>query len=241
MRPLPPLAGRRGEHARPGPRGVQAFRRVAAPVPRRQGEAEQEGPGLLPGTRRCAARGPHRARDHALPLGPAAGPPGPRRVGEPGHRVMVRRVRGMRVRRPGRQGAHVDHDQRALGGRVRGPRPGRARAGHPRFPHCRAGLPRPAPGPRPGRAGVPPGGRGRLAHRDHPGHAPRVSFHGRGLGRGGGPGRRRPAQPLVPAARAARQLPGGHDGAVRGKGGGAPHRDRRPGAARRLPGRIFSA
>ena len=70
------------------------------------------------------------ADGHALPLGPAAGAGGRRRLAEPRHHRAVRRVRrdrGREVRRPGRA---LGPDQRAQRGHDDGLRDGHARARH---------------------------------------------------------------------------------------------------------------
>ena len=57
------------------------------------GPANQRGPRLLPPAGRRPARARHRADGDAVPLGPAAGAAGRRRLGEPRRRLPLRRLR----------------------------------------------------------------------------------------------------------------------------------------------------
>ena len=85
---------------------------VARAARRRPGQPE--GRRLLLATRRRAARGGHQAVAHALPLGPAAGARGARRLGEPRHRVPVPRLRAAHARGARRPRRRLDHAQRAV-------------------------------------------------------------------------------------------------------------------------------
>ena len=97
--------------------GVRAYRfsiawpRVAAD---RVGRGEPGRPRLLLAAGRRAARRGHRAGRDALPLGPAAGARGRRRLDEPRHRRALRRLRARRRRGARRPGRDVHHAQRAV-------------------------------------------------------------------------------------------------------------------------------
>ncbi len=109
-----------------------------------------------------AARHARRARDHrrgdAVPLGPAAGAAGPRRLGRPGHRVPVRRLRRGRRRGARRPGHALDHAERAARRRAqRAPHRGaRARADRRRGGRGGDAPPAARPRPRHRRACAPP-------------------------------------------------------------------------------------
>ena len=60
----------------------------------------------------------HPARAHPVSLGPSAGAPGRGRLDEPGHGLLVRRLRRLHVHAPRGPGEDVDDAQRAAGGRV---------------------------------------------------------------------------------------------------------------------------
>ena len=89
-----------------GAGGLPLLDLLAADPADRAGAGQPSGPRLLRPARRLPARGGHRADGHALPLGPAAGPRGRRRLAEPGDRRPVRGLRRDRrraLRRPGRR------------------------------------------------------------------------------------------------------------------------------------------
>ena len=93
--PATSTIARRGR-PRPAPRvGLGAFRfSIAWPrVQPRARRRQPAGPRLLPRSGRGPARARDHARDHALPLGPAATARGRRRLGQPRHGGAVRRVR----------------------------------------------------------------------------------------------------------------------------------------------------
>ena len=108
---------------------------------------ERARPRLLPPARRRAARGRDRALPDALPLGPAAGAAGRRRLAGARHRVPVRRVRGARARRARRPGQPLADAERAVVRRVPRLRARAARAGSSRRP--RGGRRRAPPDARP--------------------------------------------------------------------------------------------
>ena len=134
--------------------GVDTYRfSVAWPrvQPRRPRPGQPGRSGLLrPAGRRAAGRR-HRPVGHAVPLGPAAGAGGRRRLAGPRHRVPVRRLRDDGLRQAARPGGHLDHAERAVVlGHARLPR--RActrRAGVTSTPRIARGAP-PAARPRPG-------------------------------------------------------------------------------------------
>ena len=66
-------------------------------LPDGTGAVNEAGPRLLRPARRRAARGRHRADRDALPLGPAGRARRPRRLAQPRHRGLVRRLRAGRV------------------------------------------------------------------------------------------------------------------------------------------------
>ncbi|CAA9396167.1 MAG: GH1 / GH5_19, partial [uncultured Quadrisphaera sp.] len=248
-RPLPPLRRRRRADGPPGPAELPLLGRLAADHPagdrRRARPGEPRGAGVLRPPRRRPARRGDRPRCHAVPLGPAAGPRGRRRVDRPAHRRALRRVRRRRRRAARRPPVDGDHPQRAvvLGVprlRLRG---ARARAHRARRSAGRGAPPEPRPRPRRQRRA-----RGRAGHRRRPHPEPGVVPAGLRLGRGrrrGAPGRR-PAEPGLPRPRAERPLPrrrpGGHrrgDRLVvraRGRPGADPPAPGRPGAELLLPG-----
>ena len=101
---------------------------LAADLPRRHRPAEREGPRLLQPPRRRVARRGDRAVRHAVPLGPAAGAPGPvRRLAVDGDGQRLRRVRRPRGRAPQRPREALLHDQRVPLVRGHGPPGGRRR------------------------------------------------------------------------------------------------------------------
>ena len=131
-RPLPPPRGRPRPHGRPRPRGVPLLDRVA-PHPADRSRTGQRGRAVvLRAARRRADRPRHPADRDALPLGPAAGPRGRGRVGEPRHRGGLRRLRPHRGGAARRSDLGVDHPQRAVVQRLPRVRVRRARARPPR-------------------------------------------------------------------------------------------------------------
>ena len=95
--------------------------RLAAHLPDRHWHGQPTRHRLLPTPGRRAARQRHRAAGQPLPLGPAAGAPGPRRLCQPRHRRPVRRLRAPRRHAPGRLDHELDDLQRARRIRVPGP------------------------------------------------------------------------------------------------------------------------
>ena len=91
LRPLPPLRrGRRADGAGSAPAATGSRSSWSRVQPTGPGPGQRPGPGLLrPARRRPARRGPA-ADGHALPLGPAAGPRGRRRLAQPGHHRALR-------------------------------------------------------------------------------------------------------------------------------------------------------
>ena len=144
--------------ARARPRRVSASRsRGRASSPRAAARVNARRARLLRPLRRRAARERHRAVRHALPLGPAAGARGPRRLDGARDRRRVRRVRRGRRRAARRPRRALDHAERAVGDRVARLRPGpaRARPGERAPTRVAAGASR-AARPRPRRRGAPP-------------------------------------------------------------------------------------
>ena len=104
-----------------------AWPRIAAGRPR---AGERARPRLLPAARRGPARARHRAGRDAVPLGPAAGAAGRRRLGRARHGGALRGVRAARGERLGDVVAALDHPERALGApRSWGTRTGRKAPG----------------------------------------------------------------------------------------------------------------
>ncbi len=102
-----------------------------------------------------------------VPLGPAPGPPGSGRLGQPGDGLPLRRLRNPPLRASRGPRPPLDHPQRGAHHRGSGS-PGRAAgAGDPRPRHHRARHPPPAALPRPGGAGLPRRGQGGR-DRNHP-------------------------------------------------------------------------
>ena len=234
MRPLPPL--RRGRRPDGGARvqRLPLLHLLAADPAVGQGPAQPQGPRVLRQADRRAARGRCEPDGHALPLGPAPGARGRRRLAQPGHHRRLRRLRrhrGRAVRRPGRA---LGADQRAERRHDHGLLDRHARAGPGAALRGTAGRP-----PPPARA-RPRGDRAaRVRPRPDPQHRlrqqPRAHVAGQRLRR-----RRRRDQAVrralerdVHGADAARPLPGGLPPA----GGGRDHRgrpDHDPPAARLL-------
>ena len=147
----------------------------------------------------------HRAVADALPLGPAAGAGGRRRLAGAGHRRPVRRLRRGRARRARRPGRALDHAQRAVV------------LGVPRLRLRRARARPPRRRPTPSRAAhhlllghglAVAGHAGRAARRRGRHHAQPLRRSRRPTRRRGRPGRgpphRRPAEPVLPRPAAAR-------------------------------------
>ena len=129
LRPLP--SGRRGrrDDGRPRLADVSLLGVVVAGGARRPWHGQRGRHRLLPAARRSPAGPRHHAVPDALPLGSPPGARGARRLPEPGHRQLVRRLRradGTRTRRPG---ADVVDVQRAVVLRLPRPRVGPSRAG----------------------------------------------------------------------------------------------------------------
>ena len=127
-RPLPPPRRRPRPHGRPRPRGLPLLDRVAAHPADRSRTRERGRARLLRAARRRTHRPRHPADRDALPLGPAAGPRGRGRLGQPRHRRGLRRLRPHRGRAPRRPRRRVDDPQRAVVQRLPRLRLGRARA-----------------------------------------------------------------------------------------------------------------
>ena len=102
-RPLPPLGERPRPDEGPGATQLPVQHLVAAGAGRWHRQGQPARARLLPAAGRRPARARHRADGDAVPLGPAAGAAGHRRLGEPGRRVPVRRLRRVGVRGPRRR------------------------------------------------------------------------------------------------------------------------------------------
>ena len=173
--------------------------------------AQPGGRRLLPAAAGGPARARHRARRHALPLGPAAGAAGDRRLGGAGHGGAVRRLRGRDGARARRRRRPLDHPQRAVGDGL--PRPRRRQQGA----RTDGLADRAARGASPAavaRARRPGTARAR-GDRDHA--QPASAAAGVRVRRRppGGERRGRLRQPLVPGPRPAGPLSGGPAGGVR--------------------------
>ena len=140
LRPLPPARRRRRHDGRPRSAVLPLLDLVVEGHPRRPRRREPRGPRLLPPLGRAPARQRHHPVPDAVPLGPPPGTRGDRRVPQPRHRQLVRRLRrahGARTRRPGPDVVDV---QRALVLRLPRPRRRTPRArpdGPPRSRHRR--------------------------------------------------------------------------------------------------------
>ena len=96
--------------------GARAYRfsiELAARPARRDRRHQPAGPRLLRAPRRRAARRRRPAADQPVPLGPAAGAAGPRRLRRPAGRRLVHRLRRAARVDPGRSGQGLDDVQRA--------------------------------------------------------------------------------------------------------------------------------
>ena len=135
-RPLPPLPRGRRAAGRPRRHPLPLLAGLAAAAADRAA-ARSTGPGWTSTSGWSTSCWPgHPAAGHALPLGPAAGAGGRRRLAGPGHRRAVRRLRRGRARPAEGPDPDLDDPERAvvLGvPRLRG-RPPRARAGPSRPP-----------------------------------------------------------------------------------------------------------
>ena len=208
-RPLPPPRGRPRPHGRPRPRGVPLLDRVA-PHPADRSRTGQRGrPVVLRAARRRADRPRHPADRDALPLGPAAGPRGRGRVGEPRHRGGLRRLRPHRGGAARRSDLGVDHPQRAVVQRLPRVRVRRARARPPRRRQGprRGAPPEPRARARDRRAPRGRDERPRLLDHPQPARDPPVGRHGpRGRA-----SHRRAREPGVPRPAARGGVPGRRD------------------------------
>ena len=143
-------------------------------LPTGTGAVNQPRPRLLRAPRRRPARRGRPAADQPVPLGPAAGAAGPRRLRQPGGRRLVHRLRRAARVEPGRPGQGLDDVQRA--GRLCLPRPRRRHpcAGAARLADGDPGRRQRAARPRRRRPGHPRSGRrreGRRGDRRQPGRA----------------------------------------------------------------------
>ncbi|CAA9363795.1 MAG: GH1 / GH5_19, partial [uncultured Nocardioidaceae bacterium] len=230
-RSLPPRRrGRRPDEGARRPR-LPLLRQLVARPAHRSGARQRQGAGVLRPPGRHAAGQRDRAHGDALPLGPAAGARGRRRVAQPGDGGALRRLRRDRRRPARRPGGALDPGPRAERRLDDGVRRGHPRAGpHPALRRP-VGLAPPAPGARPGRDRAPSGGRdvGRLRQQPRPG----LAGERRRRRRGREQDLRRPVERDVPRADAARSLPRGPGAAAAGpRAAGRPRDD--PPAARLL-------
>ena len=122
---------------------------------------------------------------------------GPGRLGQPTHRLPLRRLRPHRARPARRPGADLDHAERAVVLGLPGLRQRRARARPDRSGRRVRRGPSPPAGPRPGGRRHPVGRRARGLHhaQPHPGQPARPGGPPRPRR---GPDHRRPAEPAVP-------------------------------------------
>ncbi len=114
LRPLPPDAAGRRADQEPRRGRVPVLGGLAAGAARRPRPGQPGRPRLLRPARRRAAGQRHRPLGDAVPLGPAAGAGGRRRLAEPGHRLPVRRLRHAGLRQAPGPGGHVHHAERAV-------------------------------------------------------------------------------------------------------------------------------
>ena len=96
LRSLPPLQGGRRADEGARPQGLPPQRLLAARAARGDRRGQRQGAGLLRPPDRRAAGGRHHAVGDAVPLGSAARALPPRRLAEPRHRRLVRRLRDAR-------------------------------------------------------------------------------------------------------------------------------------------------
>ena len=142
LRSLPPLPGRCRAHAPGRSRDLSLFDLVAQGAAFRIRGAQRSRPRLLRPARRRTLRERHPPLRDALPLGPAAGTPGPGRLVEPRHCEALRGLRGpgfCATRRSGDPLGDPQRTDRDLDGRTPGRGPGA------RYPRSRDHGPRRAP------------------------------------------------------------------------------------------------
>ena len=155
LRPLPPLRRGRRADAAPRRRRLPVLDLLAAdPARPGSGPAQRGGARLLRPARRRAARGRHPADGDALPLGPAAGARGRRRLAQPRHRsTRFAEYAALVGERLGDRVEHWVPGQRAQrGDDAAATRIGDARARPGADVRRAPGRPPPAARPRPGRA-----------------------------------------------------------------------------------------
>ncbi len=121
LRPLPPLPRGRAADGRPGGARVSLQRQLVARPAHGDRRRQPARPRLLRAPRRRPARRGRPAADQPVPLGPAAGAAGPRRLRQPAGRGLVHRLRRAARVEPGRPRQGLDDVQRA--GLLRLPRP----------------------------------------------------------------------------------------------------------------------
>ncbi len=206
LRSLPPLRAGRGAARRPGGERVPVQRVLEPRAPRGTRAGEHEGARLLRASRRHAPRGRHPALRHPLSLGSPRRSGRSRRMAQPRHRRVVRRLRAGDVPSAGGPRRDVGDPERALGGDGRGLPPRRPRPGSRERVRGAARLPQPAPRPRGGGGGVSRGGAGADRVGGEPG-AQGSRVGNRGGSRGDSAGRRL-HEPPVSRRGPPRPLPG---------------------------------
>ena len=214
LRPRAPDACRRRADGRPR---LQAYRfSVSWPrvLPAGAGEVSPEGLGFYDRLVDELLARRHRALPDPVPLGPAAGARGSRRLAQPRLRRLVRRLRRGDDAHARRPGLGMVHAQRAVVLLVPRPPVRCARARHHRPGRCRRRVAPPVARPRSGDRGD-AGRRPRrpARHRAQPGAGGRRRRGGRAR-RPAAPGRRHP-QPMVARRAARRGVPDGRAGRPR--------------------------